>query len=552
MKVRQEVKLDELKDALKIRREGGSATFLLNLLSVLEGLILSYGKKLRAFSRRGVFKDKAEKYAWTQLLCARGLLEEIVVISKESAFFSLRTLEDLLRSREDVVYDVASESLCVALKKYPVIGGEVMGILRRLFLDKDPRVGEAAINTLRKIVRVNLELPCRLLPELRYLSLGGREMRMRAMDALEVFVETDAEFFEQEVVSILKRMVFDDNELVVDYACHIMNEFINSLPDRAGEVLFPIIKEMVESGKAHVRSKAYSCLIEFISVISEDFLKDIFLWMKELVGDKERFCKETVIALSVLVRNSPDFGEEVLKLLKGFLKSGDREIRVAIAGSLVDMVNVDLMVLKEVIEILKCLLRDRDYEVRKSAFETLYKVVEQAARHSQDIAIQILSMLEELIVEDVLFSFRKWEHWEIRERLAFILKTLIYSNPQISEKALPLMINFLGENDPEVQKHVVFALEKALEYNLEIGEIILPEVRKLVETAVEGFKKDLSSNEAFTYLVRSCSALEIVLEKLEKIVAPKTLEESREFLESVDKLLKNTMLKKQKDKQREL
>ncbi len=541
MKVRQEVKLDDLKDAVKILKESRSATFLLNLLSVFEELILSYGKKLRNFANRGVFKDKAEKQVWNQLLCARGLLEEIVTISEETAFLSLKTLENLLRSREFLVYDTASESLCVALKKYPGIGGEVMGVLRRLFLDKDPKVGEAAVNTLRKVARINLELPCKLLPELRYLSLGDREMRMRAMDALDVFVETNAEFFEEETISILKEIVFDDNEVVVDYACYIMNELVNSLPNRIA-VLFPIIRRMIESEKAHVRLKAYSCLIEIISNVSEDVLKDVFLWMQELARDKERFCKETVVALSILVKNFPEFGGGVLRLLKDFLKSGDREIRVAIADSLVDMVSVDFMALKEAVEILKCLLRDMDFEVRKSAFETLYKVVEQGARHSQDIAIQIVLMLEELIVEDVLFSFRKWEHWEIKEKLAFILKTLIYNNPQVSEKALPLMINFLGEDDPEVQKHVVFALEKALEYNLEIGEIVLPEVRKLVETAVEGFKKDPSSNEAFTYLVRSCSALEIVLEKLGKSMDPKTLEENRKFLESVDKLLKNTML----------
>ncbi|MFX0161793.1 MAG: HEAT repeat domain-containing protein [Candidatus Hodarchaeota archaeon] len=541
MKVRQEVKLDDLKDAVKILKESGSATFLLNLLSVFEELILSYGKKLRNFANRGVFKDKAEKQVWNQLLCARGLLEEIVTISEETAFLSLKTLENLLRSREFMVYDTASESLCVALKKYPGIGGEVMGVLRRLFLDKDPKVGEAAVNTLRKVARINLELPCKLLPELRYLSLGDREMRMRAMDALDVFVETNAEFFEEETISILKEIVFDDNEVVVDYACYIMNELVNSLPNRIA-VLFPIIRRMIESEKAHVRLKAYSCLIEIISNVSEDVLKDVFLWMQELARDKERFCKETVVALSILVKNFPEFVGGVLRLLKDFLKSGDREIRVAIADSLVDMVSVDFMALKEAVEILKCLLRDMDFEVRKSAFETLYKVVEQGARHSQDIAIQIVLMLEELIVEDVLFSFRKWEHWEIKEKLAFILKTLIYNNPQVSEKALPLMINFLGEDDPEVQKHVVFALEKALEYNLEIGEIVLPEVRKLVETAVEGFKKDPSSNEAFTYLVRSCSALEIVLEKLGKSMDPKTLEENRKFLESVDKLLKNTML----------
>lgn len=541
MKVRQEVKLDDLKDAVKILKESGSATFLLNLLSVFEELILSYGKKLRNFANRGVFKDKAEKQVWNQLLCARGLLEEIVTISEETAFLSLKTLENLLRSREFLVYDTASESLCVALKKYPGIGGEVMGVLRRFFLDKDPKVGEAAVNTLRKVAMINLELPCKLLPELRYLSLGDREMRMRAMDALDVFVETNVEFFEEETISILKEIVFDDNEVVVDYACYIMNELVNSLPNRIA-VLFPIIRRMIESEKAHVRLKAYSCLIEIISNVSEDVLKDIFLWMQELARDKERFCKETVVALSILVKNFPEFGGGVLRVLKDFLKSGDREIRVAIADSLVDMVSVDFMALKEAVEILKCLLRDMDFEVRKSAFETLYKVVEQGARHSQDIAIQIVLMLEELIVEDVLFSFRKWEHWEIKEKLAFILKTLIYNNPQVSEKALPLMINFLGEDDPEVQKHVVFALEKALEYNLEIGEIVLPEVRKLVETAVEGFKKDPSSNEAFTYLVRSCSALEIVLEKLGKSMDPKTLEENRKFLESVDKLLKNTML----------
>ena len=540
MKVKQEIKLDDLKDAVKILKESGSATFLLNLLSVLEELILSYSKKLRNFAKRGVFKDKAEKQVWNQLLGARGLLEKIVTISEETAFLSLKNLENLLRSREYMVYDTASESLCVALKKYPVIGGEIIGILKRLFLDNDPKFGEAAVNTLRKVARINLELPCKLLPELRYLSLGGREMRMRALDALDVFVETNAEFFEEEVISILKDVVFDDSEVVVDYACYIMNEFINSLPHR-GEVLFPIIRRMIESEKAHVRLKAYSCLIDIISNVSEEVLKDVFLWIQELARDKERFCKETVDALSILVKNFPEFGGGYLRLLKDFLKSGDKEIRIAIAGSLVDMVSVDFMALKEAVEILKCLLRDRDYEVRKSAFETLYKIVERGARHSQDIAIQIVLMLEELIVEDVLFSFRKWEHWEIREKLAFILKTLIYNKPQVSEKALPLMINFLGEDDPEVQKHVVFALEKALEHNLEIGEIVLPEVRKLVETAVEGFKKDPSSNEAFTFLVRSCSAFETVLEKLEENMDSKTLEENRKFLESVDKLLKNTM-----------
>ena len=89
---------------------------------------------------------------------------------------------------------------------------------------------------------------------------------------------------------------------------------------------------------------------------------------------------------------------------------------------------------------------------------------------------------------------------------------------------------------------MVFALEKALEHNLEIGEIVLPEIRKLLETALECFEKDPSSNEAFTYLVRCCSAFETVLEKLEESMDPKTLEETRKFLESVDKLLKNTML----------